>query len=37
LRKILMNERDQASLPSKLSPLLVGLAMVEGGAPEGNA
>jgi hypothetical protein len=36
-RKILMNERDQASPPSKLSPLLVGLAMVEGGASEGNA
>ena len=36
-RKILMNERDPASPSSKLSPLLVGLAMVEGGASEGNA
>ena len=36
-RKILMNERDQASPSSKLLPLLVGLAMVEGGASEGNA
>jgi hypothetical protein len=33
-RKIHMNERDQASPPSKFSPLLVGLAMVEGGRPK---